>query len=274
MPKVSTWTPEMLAYVATHYPNSSTQAIAAHLGKSPLQICQKAYELNVKKSKAAKGRSTDKWRVLDEIIALIYADMHNHDIEEFLGIKHADLISRACMLGLKKSKKIMHEVAQRRAVNFSAAHQFKPGLVPWNKGMRGFDPVLGRGLYRNGLGAPHAVPIGTTRLRGATQQNPTARQYLEKKVAEPSVWVRVHRLVWEQANGPVPDEHIIVFRPGQYTIKEEEITLDRLECITRVELATRNHPMNHHPDLAPIYQLKSAISRQINRIKQEQKEAA
>jgi hypothetical protein len=129
-------------------------------------------------------------------------------------------------------------------------------------------------LYRNGLGAPHAVPIGTTRLRGATPQNPKAREYLEKKVAEPSVWVRVHRLVWEQANGQVPDDHIIVFRPGQHTTKEEEITLDRLECITRVELATRNHPMNHHPELAPIYQLKSAISRQINRINQEQKEAA
>ncbi len=259
----------MLAYVATHYPNSSTKAIAAHLGKSPLQICQKAYELNVKKSKAAKGRSTDKWRVLDEIIALIYADMHNHEIEEFLGIKHADLISRACIMGLKKSKKIMREVAQRRAVNLSGEHRFQPGLVPWNKGMRGFDPVLGRGLYCNGLGAPHAVPIGTTRLRGATPQNPKAREYLEKKVAEPSVWERVHRLVWEQANGPVPDEHIIVFKPGQYTNKEEEITLDRLECITRVELAHRNHPMSHSPELAALYQLKSAISRQVNRINKE-----
>lgn len=264
----------MLAYVAEHYPHGSTKEIAAHLGKSPLQVCQKANELKVKKAPGAKGRSTDRWRVLDEIITLIYADMHNNEIMEFLGIKHADLISRACTLGLKKSKKIMREVAQRRVVNFDTKHQFKPGLVPWNKGIKGFDPVLGRGLYRNGLGAPHAVPIGTTRLRGAIPQMPKARMYLEKKIAEPSIWVRVHRMVWEQANGPVPDEHIVVFKPGQYTTKEEEITLDRLECISRVEHAHRNHPMNHHPELVPIYQLKSAISRQINRIKQEQKEAA
>ena len=264
----------MLAYVAEHYPHGSTKEIAAHLGKSPLQVCQKANELNVKKAPGARGRSTDKWRVLDEIITLIYADMHNDAITEFLGIKRTDLISRACKLGLKKSKKIMREVVQRRAVNFDTKHQFKPGLVPWNKGMRGFDPVLGRGLYRDGLGAPHAVPIGTTRLRGAIPQLPKARMYLEKKIAEPSVWVRVHRLVWEQANGPVPEGYIIVFKPGQHTTIEEEITPEKLECITRLELANRNHPINKCPELAQIYQLKSAISRQINRITKESKESA
>jgi len=273
MPQQSNWTSQMLNYVKEHYPNSDTKAIAERLGKTPIQICQKANELNVKKAPGAKGRKTDKWRTLDEIIVLIYSDMHNDAIVDFLGIKRSDLIKRASTLGLKKSKKIMQEVVQRRAMNLSREHQFKPGLVPWNKGISGFDPVLGRGHYREGAGAPHAVPIGTTRLRGATPQNPRARLYLEKKIAEPSIWVRVHRLVWEQANGKVSADRIIVFKPGQYTTKEEEITLDKLECITRIELANRNHPMSHHPELVPIYQLKGAITRQVKRITKESKEA-
>ena len=259
----------MLSYLDESYSTRSTKEIAAHTGKSERQVQQKAFERGLKKSKEAKGRATDKWRVLDEIIALIYADMDNTDICEFLGIKRTDLISRACILGLKKSKKIMREVEKRRTRNFSAKHQFKPGLVPWNKGMRGFDPVLGRGLYRPGNRSPQALPIGTTRVRGASKRDADARLYLEKKIAEPSKWIRVHRLVWEAANGSVKPGYIVVFKPGTHSVIEEEITLDKLECITRIELAHRNHPMSHSPELAALYQLKSAISRQVNRINKE-----
>jgi hypothetical protein len=35
-------------------------------------------------------------------------------------------------------------------------------------------------------------------------------------------WVAVHRLVWEQAHGPVPPGHIVVFRPGRHTTDLDE----------------------------------------------------
>ena len=273
MPRKNARTEYQTAYVLKHYSTGSTKAIAELIGKTERQVQQIAFDLGVKKSKGAKGRATDKWRVLDEIIALIYEDMQNHEICEFLGIKRQDLISRACMMGLKKSKKALVELSRERAKNLTPKHQFQQGLVPWNKGMKGFDPVLGRGLYRPGNRSPNEVPVGTLRIRKPGKRDSDGgRSYLERKISDsPNTWKRVHRIVWETAHGPVPDGHIVVFKPGLHTVKEQEITLDRLECITRVELAHRNHPMNHSPELAGLYQLKSAISRQLNRITKEQK---
>lgn len=270
MAKLSRWNQQEIDYVAAHYAIGSTKAIAEHTGKSERQVMRKAYELGLKKSKNAKGRRSGHWMVLDEIIELIYADWQNQDICDFLGIKRADLISRAVRMGLKKSDAAMQEVIKVRTKNFKDQFRFQPGLVPWNKGMRGFDPVLGRGLYRPGNKSPNALPVGTLRVRKPGKKDDEGvRSYLEQKYAEPSDWRRVHRIVWEKANGPVQDGYIVVFKPGMHTIKYEEITLDKLECISRIELAQRNHPMNQSAELARIYQLKSAISRQVNRINRE-----
>ena len=72
--------------------------------------------------------------------------------------------------------------------------------------------------------------------------------------------------MWEQANGPTPPGHIIVFKPGSRTADPEQITLDRLECISRAENARRNHPRNVSPEFAKLAQLKGAINRQLNRM--------
>jgi hypothetical protein len=80
-------------------------------------------------------------------------------------------------------------------------------------------------------------------------------------------WVPVARLVWEAAHGPVPPGHIVVFKsPALRTVVLEQITLDKLDCITRAEHARRNHPRNKHPELGRLIQLKGAITRQVNRI--------
>lgn len=84
----------------------------------------------------------------------------------------------------------------------------------------------------------------------------------------------MHRLVWEAANGPVPAGHIVVFKPGMRTVVLEEITLDRVELITRAENARRNHPRSRDPELGRLVQLKGAITRQVNRIAREAQEKA
>lgn len=47
-----------------------------------------------------------------------------------------------------------------------------------------------------------------------------------------------------------------------------EITIDRLECITRAENLRRNGVWRD-PELGKLYQLKGAIARQVNRIRKE-----
>jgi hypothetical protein len=86
-------------------------------------------------------------------------------------------------------------------------------------------------------------------------------------------WTPVTRIVWEAANGPVKKGWLVVFKAGMKTTVLEEITLDRLDCITRAEHARRNSAALRSPEMASLYQLKGAIARQVNRINKQAREA-
>lgn len=156
------------------------------------------------------------------------------------------------------------------------AQQFKPGHTPWNKGThytaggRSADTRFKKGEMR-GAAQHNYVPIGSLRI--------TADGMLERKMSDdPDLyparrWVGVHRLVWQAAYGPIPEGHIVVFKPGQATTTEAEITPDRLECITRQENIRRNSLHTRMPkDMARLYQIKGAITRQVNRINKSQQQ--
>jgi len=153
------------------------------------------------------------------------------------------------------------------------ANRFKPGMTPWNKG-KAFDSGGNSHATRFKPGRPPSEarnyqPIGSLRT--------SKDGYLERKLNDTHPvpvrrWVAVHRLVWEAANGPIPDGWIVVFRPGMRTAAEADITDDKLECISRAEHAQRNHPRSKSPELARLVQLKGAITRQVNRINREHEE--
>ena len=116
---------------------------------------------------------------------------------------------------------------------------------------------------------PNTLPLGSLRI-----VNVKNGKQLERKVSEVSGpnhlrWKSIHRLVWEAAHGPVPAGHITIFKPGMKTLVEAEITLDKVECISRAENARRNHPNSKSVELGRLVQLKGAIARQVNRIARE-----
>lgn len=189
--------------------------------------------------------------------------------------------AKANGLGLSKSPEFL---ASELAGRIQRGHQhpamvatrFQKGIVPWNKGthfVSGGRSVETR--FKPGQ-RPHTwLPIGSMRLVAGGSGSPA--KVLEVKVNDlpgPNHvrWHPVHRLVWIAAHGPVPPEHIVVFRAGMRTNVLEEITVDRLECITRAENAKRNHPRTRSPELARLVQLKGAITRQVNRIAREHEE--
>lgn len=150
------------------------------------------------------------------------------------------------------------------------ATSFKPGNVPWNKGThfvaggRSEETRFKKGNM-SGAAQHNYVPIGTMRV--------TKDGYLERKFTDdPTLmpvrrWKAVHRIVWEQVHGPIPAGYIVVFRHGMKTAVEAEISIDRMECITRAENMRRNTVWR--TELGKLYQLKGAIMRQVNRIKKE-----
>jgi hypothetical protein len=186
----------------------------------------------------------------------------------------------AYKLGLKKSDAFLASAESGRLTKLSVAgraYRYPKGNIPANKGLRrpGWAPGRMRETqFKKGRPASEASnykPIGTLRI--------CADGILERKVTDdPKIvptrrWVGVHRLVWIEANGPIPEGHAVVFKPGRATTDVQKITIDAVELVSRPELMRRNsYHTNYPPEIRQVIQLRGAVQRQINKRTQHAKQ--
>lgn len=209
----------------------------------------------------------------------LYPDYTAEVVAKVLDRHPGSVHAKAAHLHIRKSEAFLASVRSGRVQRGQqdprvVATRFKPGLAPWNKGksyQAGGRSAETQFKPRRPEESRNYLVIGSHRISSKDG-------YLERKVTDdPTLaparrWVAVHRLVWEVAHGPIPRGHVVCFKPGQRTSVLEELTVDRLECISRTELIQRNHPRNKHPEYARLVQLKGAITRQANRINREAQE--
>lgn len=216
----------------------------------------------------------------DALLRSMYPECFTRDVAAWLARTPSSTNNRALLLGLHKSPAYMASLRilqgqHARTHPAILARRFRPGREPWNKGMHymaGGRSVETR--FQPGQKPVTTMPLGTYRV----MTSHSGPQLQVKTGTQPGPshlrWTPVSRLVWEAANGPVPPGHLVVFRkPALRTTVLEEITLDRLECISRAEHARRNGPYARSPELGRLAQLKGAINRQVNRITREAQEA-
>lgn len=191
------------------------------------------------------------WTAAEErALRRLYATEPNAELAERLG-RHAKAI------GLKARK-----MGLRKAGN---AGCFRRGLVPWNKGKHHKPPGSEKGWFRagelRGSAAQRVQPIGTEKL----DKDGNLIRKVSNSRSRFARWQPVHRLVWESMHGPVPRGYIVVFKPGRHTAVAKDITLDRLECITRTENMRRNSRHTRYgPELNRLMQLRGALNRKIH----------
>ena len=155
-----------------------------------------------------------------------YKDSLNCDLAA-LGRSEKSVAARAVKLGLRKTKAYILMHAQ--------ATWFKKGRTPANKGKKmPYNANCARTQFKKHNLPHNTVPVGTeVRDRDG---------YLKRKVSDrrdiPSRrnWVYVHRLLWEQHNGPIPNGHIVTFRDGDRT----NIVIENLVLMSFGENAKRN----------------------------------
>lgn len=188
------------------------------------------------------------WTTTEEAtLRKLYPTHTRSQIGAVLGRSASAVQNRALKLGLKKTDNV---------------GRFGPGNPPWNKGthwVAGGRSAETRFKPGQLSGAARALlkPIGAERL--------SKDGYLQRKVNNDLPiqrrWRAVHILLWESANGPLPNGYAVTFKDGN----KQNITLDNLQLTARQDLMRRNSVHNHGPEIAAAIQLKGDITRQINR---------
>lgn len=197
-----------------------------------------------------------------------YPHERTADIARDLGRSIGSIHGQANMLGLKKSPEYMREIHGRHIAKIGADARFKPGQTPWNKGIPGSTgnhPNTKRTQFKPGRSPEEArnyQPIGSLRI---CNDGILQRKITDDPALYPSRrWVAVHRLVWEEVNGPMPKGYVVVFKPGMASTDPDEITIDRVELITRAELMRRNTRHNLPPEINALIAVKARLTRVIN----------
>lgn len=153
--------------------------------------------------------------------------------------------------------------------NFRARHKIRSGLTGWyqkghapgNKGKKLEEYVtdpdrladirrrIAPSWFRRGERPPNELPIGSVTVRAKGKDRNGSYKYVKVSM-EGEFWDRwklLHRKVWEDHNGPIPDDKVVMFKNGDVM----NCDINNLMLISRSELVamTRKGYIFEDPDL-------------------------
>lgn len=268
------WAEWELRFLREEYGGSLTRDIARVLGRGISSVYQRAWSLGLRKDDGFAGEQSRRTTLarsrftpeIAEIIELLYPDTVTQAIADLVSMPLERVHAYANHKGWSKTPEFVREQGRQRMGpdHPAAKHWFPKGTVPPNKGVKGWQ-AGGRARetqFKKGCKPQTWLPIGSYRINGDG--------HLDRKVADtgypPDDWKSVHRQVWVDAHGPIPTGHIVRFKDGCRTTKLEEITADKLECITLAENMRRNSfRTNYPPEVARLIQARGHLQRMINK---------
>lgn len=106
--------------------------------------------------------------------------------------------------------------------------KFENGQKAWNKGMKGLNCGGEKGWFKKGNIPHNYMPVGSERVNTIG--------YVDVKIADPNVWKAKHRIIWEEAIGPVPEGHVLIFGDGNRL----NVSLNNLILVSRQQLNNLN----------------------------------
>jgi hypothetical protein len=176
-----------------------------------------------------------------------------------LNISIAKVYRIAKSIKVKKSPEMIRAMAINIKLSEKGkATQFKKGNKPHNTGKKVKPTVyaaLEKTMFKKG-NKPHNIqPDGTIRINIKYNEKPY--QYI--KIAD-SNWRLLHRVIWEEHNGPIPDKHMIRFIDGN-TMNCE---LSNLECVSMAQNMNENTIRRYPEELQELMKLNAKLNRKIN----------
>ncbi|GAC1640107.1 MAG: hypothetical protein NVS9B14_21500 [Candidatus Acidiferrum sp.] len=264
------WTAERDARLSRLYMEGRDKwHIAEILGTTSSAVRNRIHTLQLKRNFFRRPWSEDD----DVLLKKLYPSMRAVDLVKRLNRSQSAIFGRAKKLGVAADPERVHRQNVALGVGLKEAgkaHRFPKGNVPANAGLRRPGYSVGRGRmqstqFKKGQVSRNWLPVGTVRA--------DSDGYMRIKIAEglggsgnQKIWAFVHKLVWEQAKGPVPKGHCLWFKDRN----KSNANLENLELITRKENRRRNSIHNLPKELKDTIMLKGALNRRIRRIEREQ----
>lgn len=201
----------------------------------------------------------------DEDVAYIiehYATMSAQEIAVARGMTKTTVLNIAHKNGLHKSREWIAERARQRSADPNhggRVTRFKKGSTPYTKGRKIEEWMSPEGIanstktrFRKGQLSHNIRPVGSERVN--------VEGYIEIKIADPNKWRQKQRVVWESANGPVPDGYVVSFRDGNKLNCE----LSNLMLTTKAENLQKVTMHNYPDDVREIIHMRAVLRRHIN----------
>jgi DNA-binding CsgD family transcriptional regulator len=197
-----------------------------------------------------------------EIVRQYYASKTAKEIALMIDRSESSVYGIASALGLKKNAEFIAAIARKNYYSNPEKYQkgqFKKGLKPWNKNTKGLCKSNKTSFKKGNL--PH-----NTRIDGdlSLRNDKSGVQYYHIRLSN-AKWVLAHRYFWEQAYGPVPDNHIVVFKDGN----THNYALENLEMISYEENMRRNSIQNYPKEIKEVIRLNAKLTKTINRYAQK-----
>lgn len=166
----------------------------------------------------------------NEIIQFIIENSGGRDnieLAELVNEKFNMNVDRASIANVKKRILKSFNINLNNGINRGC---FKKGEVPFNKGKKWDDFMSEKGqissrktCFKKGNIPQNHKEVGSERLN--------VDGYYEIKVAEPNVWKLKHRVVYENANGSIPNDCMVIFADGN----KKNFNLNNLVLVSKSE---------------------------------------
>jgi len=186
-----------------------------------------------------------------------YSDMKTADIAAIMNRPIWSINSKSYELGLRKSFKHMKallEIEADRLRSSGIRHQFKKGQVSHNKGKK-MPPELyekvKRTMFKLGNKPGNIKKVGAERI--------DHEGYTYVKIADGD-WRLKHRIVYENVNGPVPENHVVIFKDNNM----HNFDINNLQMISQKENMLRNTIHQYPEQIQELIKLKNKLKKKIN----------
>lgn len=169
---------------------------------------------------------------------------------------------------VQNNVKAMGSVIKRLGLKNGIDARFGGGRESWNKGRKMSAAQYAKSaptMFKKGNSPVNHKPVGSERID-------VRDGYVHVKVEEPRTWKLKHRVIWEQHNGPIPKDSVIVFKDQN----KLNCDINNLMMVKRKYMSTVNKmkALTEFPELNEVSINMIAVMAETNNARKKLKGAA